>query len=42
MYVSLSEQMEQYFLNISTDMEGYEEFEKESWAFKVCSIAWAC
>ncbi|KAL1742195.1 hypothetical protein HDZ31DRAFT_66205 [Schizophyllum fasciatum] len=34
LYISLSEQMEQYFLNISTDMEGYSEFEKESWAFK--------
>ncbi|KAI4523287.1 hypothetical protein K525DRAFT_254721 [Schizophyllum commune Loenen D] len=34
LYISLSEQMEQYFLNISTEMEGYEEFEKESWAFK--------
>ena len=42
LYISLSEQMEQYFLNISTEMQGYEEFEKESWAFKVCSDARGC
>ena len=36
LYISLSEQMEQYFLNISTEMQGYEEFEKEAWRFKVC------
>ncbi|KAJ8083104.1 hypothetical protein PM082_008972 [Marasmius tenuissimus] len=34
LYMSLSEQMEQYFDGISKQMEGYEEFEKESWSFK--------
>ncbi|TRM70259.1 hypothetical protein BD626DRAFT_533595 [Schizophyllum amplum] len=34
LYISLSEQMEQYFINIAKEMEGYEEFEKEAWAFK--------
>lgn len=35
LYMSLSQQMEQYFQDISENMEGYEEFEKEAWSFKV-------
>jgi hypothetical protein len=27
--------MEQYFEELSTNMEGYAEFEKEAWSFKV-------
>ncbi|KAF9070138.1 hypothetical protein BDP27DRAFT_1221257 [Rhodocollybia butyracea] len=34
LYTSLSRQMEQYFEAISTQMEGYKEFEKEAWSFK--------
>ncbi|KAF9563863.1 hypothetical protein CPC08DRAFT_760631 [Agrocybe pediades] len=34
LYTSLSQQMEQYFEEISTNMEGYEDFEKEAWSFK--------
>jgi hypothetical protein len=34
LYVSLSQQMEQYFDEISRQMEGYAEFEKEAWSFK--------
>ncbi|KAJ3984032.1 hypothetical protein F5890DRAFT_1554448 [Lentinula detonsa] len=34
LYMSLSRQMEQYFEAISTQMEGYKEFEKEAWSFK--------
>jgi len=28
--------MEQYFEAIAEQMEGYDEFEKEAWSFKVC------
>ena len=35
LYNSLSQQMEQYFKEIAFKMEGYEEFEKEAWSFKV-------
>ncbi|KAG7089400.1 hypothetical protein E1B28_011088 [Marasmius oreades] len=34
LYISLSEQMEQYFEEISKQMDGYKEFEKEAWSFK--------
>ncbi|KAF9267949.1 hypothetical protein L218DRAFT_970745 [Marasmius fiardii PR-910] len=34
LYMSLSEQMEQYFEEISKQMDGYKEFEKEAWSFK--------
>jgi hypothetical protein len=34
MYTSLSSQMEQYFAEI-TKIEGYADFEKEAWGFKV-------
>ncbi|KAF9045485.1 hypothetical protein BJ165DRAFT_1528347 [Panaeolus papilionaceus] len=34
LYLSLSQQMEQYFVDIAEKMEGYEEFEKEAWSFK--------
>ncbi|TDL16880.1 hypothetical protein BD410DRAFT_794891 [Rickenella mellea] len=34
LYMSFSRQMEQYFETLSKTMEGYEEFEKESWSFK--------
>jgi len=37
LYMSLSQQMEQYFEEVAT-MEGYEEFRKEAWAFKVRMI----
>lgn len=37
LYVSLSGQMEEYFGTLSKD-EGYEEFEKDAWAFKVCAL----
>ncbi|KAH9027443.1 hypothetical protein EDB84DRAFT_309843 [Lactarius hengduanensis] len=33
LYISLSQQMEQYF-NCIADMKGYEDFEKEAWGFK--------
>jgi hypothetical protein len=33
--MSLSQQMEQYFEELSNNMEGYGEFEKEAWSFKV-------
>lgn len=36
LYSSLSQQMEQYFEEVSKNMEGYEVFEKEAWSFKVC------
>ena len=36
LYLSLSQQMEQYFEEISTKMEGFEGFKKEAWCFKVC------
>jgi len=29
--------MEQYFEEIARKMEGYEDFEKEAWSFKVCN-----
>jgi len=35
LYNSLSQQMQQYFEDMATKMEGYEDFEKESWSFKV-------
>lgn len=35
LYNSLSQQMEQYFEEISKNMEGYKDFEKEAWSFKV-------
>ncbi|KAI0795527.1 hypothetical protein C8Q75DRAFT_712191 [Abortiporus biennis] len=36
LYVSLSQQMEGFFMGVSRDpdMPGYEEFEKEAWGFK--------
>jgi hypothetical protein len=34
MYTSLSSQMEQYFAEIAKQ-EGYADFEKEAWSFKV-------
>ncbi|KAL0946076.1 hypothetical protein HGRIS_012348 [Hohenbuehelia grisea] len=34
LYMSLSQQMEQYFEEVSNQMEGYQEFEKEAWSFK--------
>jgi hypothetical protein len=34
LYMSLSQQMQQFFEEIA-DLEGYKEFEKESWGFKV-------
>ncbi|EIN14466.1 hypothetical protein PUNSTDRAFT_96359, partial [Punctularia strigosozonata HHB-11173 SS5] len=34
LYMSLSQQMELYFEAIGQSMPGYEEFEKEAWAFK--------
>ncbi|KAI0305371.1 hypothetical protein B0F90DRAFT_1815594 [Multifurca ochricompacta] len=33
LYISLSQQMEQYF-NYIADVRGYEDFEKEAWGFK--------
>ena len=36
LYISLSQQMEQFFESLSKDVEGYEDFEKEAWGFKVC------
>lgn len=35
LYMSLSQQMEQYFGALA-GFEGYKEFEKEGWSFKVC------
>lgn len=37
LYMSLSTQMEAYFQEIAIKIEGYEDFEKESWSFKVRS-----
>ncbi|KAH8112427.1 hypothetical protein DFH11DRAFT_1607573 [Phellopilus nigrolimitatus] len=34
LYLSLSRQMEHYFVRMGSVMEGYEEFEREAWAFK--------
>ncbi|KAF9242317.1 hypothetical protein BU15DRAFT_44149 [Melanogaster broomeanus] len=34
LYMSLSEQMGQYFEDISTNVPGFEEFRKEAWGFK--------
>ena len=39
LYMSLSQQMEQFFDSLSKDVEGYEDFEKEAWGFKVCFIS---
>lgn len=36
LYFALASQMEQYFVELSKRLEGYEDFEKESYAFKVC------
>lgn len=36
LYMSLSQQIEQYFDEIANTMGGYKEFEKEAWSFKVC------
>ena len=35
LYLSMNKQMEQYFNILSQTEEGYQEFEKEAWAFKV-------
>lgn len=35
LYLSFSQQMEQYFEEVSKKIEGYGEFEKEGWTFKV-------
>lgn len=35
LYFALASQMEQYFIELSKRLEGYEDFEKESYAFKV-------
>ena len=37
LYMSLSQQMEQFFQEIGKQLPGYEEFKKESWSFKVSS-----
>jgi len=43
LYNSLSQQMEQYFEEIAIKLEGYEEFEKEAWSFKVrLNEVWRC
>lgn len=34
LYMSLSQQMEQYF-EAMAKLEGYDEFEREAWSFKV-------
>lgn len=39
LYFTLSAQMEQYFVQLSKLLKGYEEFEKESFAFKVGHLA---
>ena len=36
LYMSLSQQMERYFEDVSTNMPGFEEFRREACAFKVC------
>jgi hypothetical protein len=36
LYLSLSQQMEQYFEEISNKMEGFEGFKKVAWSFKAC------
>jgi hypothetical protein len=38
LYLSLSQQMEQYFEEISIKMEGFEGFKKVAWSFKVCPL----
>jgi hypothetical protein len=38
LYLSLSQQMEQYFQEIATKMDGFETFEKEAWGFKVSNF----
>jgi hypothetical protein len=35
LYLSLSQQMELYFEEISSKMPGYEDFVREAWSFKV-------
>ena len=35
LYFALAGQMEQYFIDLSKKLDGYEEFEKESYTFKV-------
>jgi hypothetical protein len=37
LYISLSSQMEQYFEAVSKT-DGYADFDKEAWGFKVCSF----
>ena len=37
LYLSLNQQMEQYFEEIAK-MEGYEEFKREAWSFKVRAL----
>lgn len=39
LYISLSQQVEQYF-NLIAEMKGYEDFEKEAWSFKVLEQYW--
>ncbi|KAF8892892.1 hypothetical protein BD779DRAFT_1436351 [Infundibulicybe gibba] len=34
LYMSLNQQMEQYFEEISNKLPGYEDFEREAWSFK--------
>lgn len=34
LYMSLSQQMEQYFEGIAANMPGFQEFQKEAWSFK--------
>lgn len=34
LYFSLSQQMEQFFASLKDQLEGYDVFERESWAFK--------
>ena len=34
LYFSLALQMEQYFASLKDQLEGYDDFEKESWSFK--------
>ena len=40
--MSLSQQMEQFFQEIGKKVEGYEEFEKEGWSFKVGCASSGC
>lgn len=34
LYMSLSQQMEQYFEEVARQLEGYDEFQREAWGFK--------